>query len=134
MINKRIVLLGSGIIAVVLLALNQIGTFRLCGGQEYGQCMDFAYSLIINFFPFVPLFLFSLITYKMRDEVYRAWLRFAYVWVPLSMVLIFLAPQYSTDWMYPVEKGTVAFLTSALFVIISLILIVWKSVIIRRAN
>lgn len=96
--------------------------------------MDLNYIASVNLLPIIALFLFSLITYKMRDEVYRAWLRFAYVWVPLSIVLIFLSPQYSTDWMYPVEKGTVAFLTSALFVIISLILIVWKSVAIRRAN
>jgi len=96
--------------------------------------MDSAYGLIISFFPFVQLFLFSLITYKMRDEVYRTWLRFAYVWVPLSMVLIFLAPQYSTDWMFPIEKGTVAFLSSLLFVIISLTIITWKSIAIRRTS
>lgn len=92
------------------------------------------YDTIMNLLIFIPLFLFSLITYKMRDEVYRTWLRFAYVWIPLSMGLIFLAPEYSTDWMYPVEKGSVAFLTSLLFVIISLILIIWKSITVRRAN
>ena len=42
------------------------------------------------------------------------------------MVLIFLAPEYSGDWMYPVEKGTVAFFTSIIFVIASIVIIVRK--------
>ncbi len=62
----------------------------------------------------------------MRDEVYRAWLRFSYVWIPLSMLLIFLAPEYTSNRMFPVVKGTVAFFSSLLFVIISPILIAWK--------
>jgi hypothetical protein len=62
----------------------------------------------------------------MRDDVYRAWLRFAYVWIPLSMVGIFFAPEYSTDWMYPVTKSSVAFLSSLTFVIISLVVIGYK--------
>ena len=96
--------------------------------------MDLNYVAGVNLLPVIALFLFSLITYKMRDEVYRAWLRLVYVWIPLSMVLIFFAPQYSTDWMYPVVKSTVAFLTSLLFVVVSLILIAWKSITTRRAS
>src|SRR3989344_3055223 len=119
MISKKTLLWSSGIITAILIILNWIGTFKLCGGQEYGQCMDFSYSLIIGFFPVIPLFILSFITYKMREEVYRAWLRFSYVWIPLSMILIFLAPQYASDWMFPIEKGTVAFFSS-------LLLIIWK--------
>lgn len=80
----------------------------------------------MNLLPIIPLFLLSLITYKMREEVYRTWLRFAYVWIPLSMLLIFLAPEYTADWMYPVVKSTVAFFSSLLFLIISPIIIAWK--------
>ncbi|MBI5004360.1 hypothetical protein HZC00_04660 [Candidatus Kaiserbacteria bacterium] len=40
------------------------------------------------------------------------------------MILIFLAPEYSGDWMYPVTKGTVAFFSSFFFVVISLIIII----------
>jgi len=134
MVSKKILLIVSGIGTVVLFVLNWIGTFKLCGGQEYGQCMDLAYDIMINFLPIIPLFLFSLITYKMRNEVYRAWLRFSYMWIPLSMLLIFLAPEYTSDWMYPVVKGTVAFFTSLLFVIISLLLIAWKFLSTRRSN
>lgn len=90
------------------------------------SCVFFFDPIAENLLPIIPLFLLSLITYKMRDEVYRAWIRFAYVWIPLSMFLILIAPEYSADWMFPIVKGTVAFFSSLLFVIISLIIIVWK--------
>jgi len=134
MINKKILFIVSGVSTVILLVLNWVGTFRLCGGQEYGQCMDLIYAAIINFLPIIPLFLFSIITYKMHDEVYQAWLRFSFVWIPLSMVLIFLSPEYSADWMYPVVKGTVAFFSSLLFIVVSLAVITWKSVATRRTK
>lgn len=134
MISKKLLLVASGIVSVSTIIVGSTGlTYDYCPSINI-PCTDLVYDAIVNLLIFIPLFLFSLITYKMRDEVYRAWLRFAYVWVPFSIVLIFLSPQYSTDWMYPVEKGTVAFLTSALFATISLILIVWKSVAIRRAS
>ena len=116
---KRTILISSGLITVILFVLNTVGTYRLCGGIEYGQCMDTAYAVIIAFFPIIPLFIFSAITYRMRETTYRAWIRFAAVWIPLSMVAVFLAPEYSADWMYPIVKSTVAFFSSLLFAIIS---------------
>jgi hypothetical protein len=65
----------------------------------------------------------------MRDEVYRVWARFAVVWVPFSMILIFLAPEYAGSFgiaLYPITKGSMAFISSLLFVIISLILVILK--------
>src|SRR3989344_4264432 len=124
--SRRYILWSSGIVSGLFLILDFIGTDKLCGGQEHTQCMQVTHSFLIIFLPFLSLFLLSLITYKMRDEVYRAWLRFAQVWIPLSMLLIFLAPEYTSDWMFPVVKGTVAFFSSILFLIISLLLIAWK--------
>ena len=117
---KKNLLILSGLATVVLLVLNGIGTFRLCGGVEYGRCMDVAYMTIINFTPVIPLFLFSLITYWMRDGVYRAWARFSVIWIPLSMIAIFFSPEYSRDWMFPVVKSNVAFFSSLIFTLISL--------------
>ena len=128
MISKKALLIVSGIITAVLVLLDRTGTDTLCRWiQQDTVCMGILYSTIMNFFPIIPLFLFSLITYKMRDEVYHAWLRFAYVWIPLSMLAIFVAPEYSYDWMFPVVKGTVAFFSSLLFLIISLILIAYRA-------
>lgn len=49
-------------------------------------CKPLAYALM----PLLPLLVLSLITYKMRDEVFRAWWNFARWWVPVIIVLTFL--------------------------------------------
>lgn len=116
--------------SVGLIVWNYVGNYRICdfivSGGSAGKCPFILTNIGINLLPIIPLFFFSLITYKMQDEIYRKWLRFAQWWVPLSMLAIFLAPEYSGDWMFPVVKGTVAFFSSLLFVIISFLLIAWK--------
>jgi len=124
MIRKKALLISSGITSLILFFLNGIGTYTLCGEQR-NQCISLVSDTMINLFPVIPFFLLSLITYKMRDEIYRAWLKFSYVWIPLSMVCIFIAPQYTTGWMFPVVKGTVAFFSSIFYLIISLLIILW---------
>jgi len=123
--TKKWILLGSGSLTVILLLVNWIGTFKLCGANEYGSCMDTLASTMITFFPIIPLFIFSLITYKMRKEVFNTWRIFAAVGAPLSMLAILIAPEYGNSFI-PVEKGTVALFSSLLFSIISLGIILWK--------
>lgn len=130
MISKKNLLVTSGITTAILLVWNYVGNYQICDlfakDGSIGNCPFILTNIGTNLLPVIPLFLLSLITYKMRDEVYRAWLRFTLVWVPLSMLAIFLAPEYTNDWMYPVVKGTVAFFSSLLFLLISLLLITWK--------
>lgn len=82
-------------------------------------------TLMIFSLTFLPIFLLSLITYKMRDEVYRAWFKFARIWVPLSIFLILISPEYGHS-LFPIDKGRVSLTMSVLFLLISLILIVIK--------
>jgi len=51
---------------------------------------DFFGQIFFLFLPLLPVFLFSLITYKMRDEVFQAWWRFARFFVPVIMLVTFL--------------------------------------------
>jgi len=124
-------LILTGAVSILLTALNFIGTYKLCGSKGYGACMEVVYDFMVALLPIIPLFIFSLITYKMREGVYRAWWKFARIWIPLSMLAVFVSPSYG-NWMIPIEKGTVAFSSSILFVIISLVLIIWQSVKERR--
>ena len=126
---------------LLVIALGFIVTFfvfafaqeiSLCPAYSYSACMGIFNGLAEALLPVFPLFLFSLITYKMREEVYQAWFRFVRWWIPLSVLLIFIAPEYSHDWLYPIEKGSVVFLTSAIFLIVSLLIIVAKYISLRR--
>ena len=54
-----------------------------CDIQEDG----FLVSVLYFFAPLLPILLLSLITYKMHDEVFRAWWRFARWWVPVIIAV-----------------------------------------------
>lgn len=125
---KKIVLIISFIFSLFLFIISIKGTYYYCGGV-YGICVEMFHLFSLVFFPILSLFLFSLVTYFMREEIFQVWWKFARVWIPLSMIAIILAPSYASDFMFPVDKGRVAFFASSLFLLTSLILIIrtkWK--------
>lgn len=83
------------------------------------------------FYIFSSLFLVSIITYKMREEVFKLWLKFTYVWVPLTILLVLISPEYGNSF-FPIVKGSVSFFMSCLFLLISLIIIISKSLSLRK--
>ncbi len=74
----------------------------------------------------LSVFFLSVAAYKLPDDIYAPWFKFARWWVPLSMFLILISPQYSTNFMDPIEKGSVAFAMSAIFLVASIGIIVVK--------
>lgn len=72
--------------AVLLLVSSTCNGSNWCSIQE-----DDIFGLILfSFAPLAPLFLFSVITYRMKDEVFRAWWGFARWWVPVIIVATLL--------------------------------------------
>ena len=98
------------------------------GGKCYNVHWCHAYLnnllnlIAIVFLPFLPLFLFSLITYFMRNEVYQAWWKLTRFWIPLSIFLVLLMPEDNGAFL-PIDKGHVAILMSGLFAVLSTIII-----------
>ena len=106
---------------------------------EQGRCWRFWDSLDIIapiIFPWPLVFIFSLLTYKMHEKVFRAWLHFAYWWVPLSIILTLITPDGGGGWGIPnlISREIVAITSSSLFAIISLIIIIWKYLATRRST
>lgn len=120
-VTKKRLLLTSGILTSLFVIIDVIGTDRLCG-VEHTDCMANPHSFFGIFIPILPLFLFSLITYKLPERVYRTWSRFALWWIPLSMLLILVVPSYDGS-LVPVDKGRTALATSLFFLIISLTIV-----------
>jgi hypothetical protein len=121
---KRKILLLTFILGVTILASGLLEPFKLCGA-EWRKCMDINYAFGLAGLIFAPLFFFSLITYFMKEEVFRAWLRFSTIWVPLTMVCTLLAPDYSQS-LLPIVKGSVSFFMSLAYSVLSVIIILTK--------
>lgn len=77
---------------------------------------------------FPSLFILSVTTYFLHEKVFRAWLHFAYWWIPLSVFFTLVTSKSGAGWGVGLswEKGTTSFIFSSLFAIISLLLIIWK--------
>lgn len=129
--NKKVLVASSGIISVAtVLALYY--SENICGISNI-TCID---TLIVSLIPVLPVFIFSLITYFMRDSVYKAWARFAVVWVPVSMLLILMTPEASGGGFGPAlsfGKSDTALIVSALFILISAGIIVVQYIRTRRS-
>jgi len=118
---KKIIFTSSlfgSVLFLLFLFATQIGLCRFINVS----CTYFFDPLAEIVFIFFPLFLFSVITYRMKEVVINRWLKFVYIWVPLTVILVFLAPEYDSS-LLPLEKGTVALTMSGLFVFISLLII-----------
>jgi len=87
--NKKSVLWVSGIAggAFVLLLLALL--YNFCGIYRT-ICKEVFSSIVYPFSPLPFVFILSLITYKMRDEVFQAWWRFARWFVPVIILVTFL--------------------------------------------
>lgn len=77
--------IGGGLFIFLLLSL----LYGFCGSYRH-VCKDIYTPIAYLFFSFPFLFLLSLITYKMRDEVFRAWWSFVRWWVPVIIVTTLL--------------------------------------------
>jgi hypothetical protein len=128
--TKKNILIFSAVISTILLIANFIGNVRICtkGGVENYSCLDMLSSIEVIFLPIFAILVFSLITYKMRDEVFRLWLRFVYWWIPFSMFLTLITPNANGGYFVSLwDNEMTAIFSSFIFVIVSTILIIYKS-------
>ncbi len=75
---------------------------------------------------FLILFLFSLITYKLRNEVFMVWRNFSLWFIPLAMFLMLITPDHGGGMLLPTGRAIVGMILPFLYVLISLIIIGWK--------
>lgn len=98
----------------------------ICPSTSYSTCGQVSNMFAEFLMPTLPFALVFAISSYLNKEAVNSWFKFAIVWVPLSMLAILIAPEYSTDFLFPVEKSNVAFISSALFLLISVLIIGWK--------
>ncbi len=87
--TNKIVLGVSGIVGGLFIFFLLALLYNFCG--PYRQiCKDIYTPIAYVAFSFPFVFLLSLITYRMRDEVFRAWWNFARWWVPVIILVTYL--------------------------------------------
>jgi hypothetical protein len=126
--KKNVFFLGLGSLSILVIFASLM-SMDMC--YQNRSCHEFFVSLITRtfiliLFPFISIFSLSLITYKMRDEIFAAWISFAVWWVPISILAILLTPTDDGGSFSIPLKGPLAFFCAAALFVISLILITYK--------
>lgn len=131
-LTKKNVLIISSFFSLVFLVLLFLVIENLCGiySRDCKNIFGFTTGFV---FPFPIVFLFSLITYKMRDEVFQAWIKIARWWVLASILLVLIMPSDNGPFL-PLDKGHVAVLMSVLFTTASIVSILEVTVRLRSKN
>jgi len=141
--TKKTVFLTSLVGTLVAYVLTDPLRFGFCRniytfGESVG-CLDELvpmFGLVIGLFA-VTLLILSAITYFLKEEVFRTWLRFAYWWIPVSIVLIYLAKDSSGGGFgipNVLDQEFVSLILASLFALISLLLIAYKYFASRRSE
>lgn len=85
---------------------------------------DFLGQILFLFAPLLPIFLLSLVTYKMRDEVFHAWWGFARWWAPIIVVATILLNNLGGGGTLGMNKDFTAFILIILYSILGIVSLV----------
>ena len=138
MISKRIVFWVSFLLSLIFAGMLWIDNIiDYC--HLHGWClwlMDLRSSFGIYLVIFPVIFFFSLITYWMRDEVFKTWFNFSIFYIPLFVLFSIFLMNNTSGGGYIISGGYFAalilFFFLALYFLISLILITVKYILLRR--
>ena len=130
MYNKVLTKRNTLFFGLIGLTISLIDVFYFSFCAHYTTCdkyfdpIHFVAQLLIIA---LPTLLISLLTYKMREEVFRAWMIFAIWWVPLTILLTLAgSSQQSQSLPFPSEKGIIDIGMTLVFTIVSVIIILMK--------
>jgi hypothetical protein len=123
--TKKIVLVTALLMVAFVFVVNNPIMFGFCQNiSDYGTgtkyCSDASFGVpeavsLLGLFLGSFLLLLSLITYKMREEVFRAWWGFARWWVPVIIVVTLLLNNASGGGTLGMDRDFTAFILIVLY-------------------
>lgn len=130
--TKKNVLSVSGIVTLFILFLFMLGsdfcyTNPACYGFTKSRVFDALNddNVMITFI-FIPLFLLSLITYRMPDDVFRAWWNFARFMVPIIVLATLLVNMMPSGGGFFNMDGLIYLLVLAPLYALLILVSLWK--------
>ena len=128
------------IVSALLMVTTRLGEY--CGVYSEtcpvsGFFDDIVFSVLEPLFFFSgSIFMVSIFLFFTRDEVFSAWLKFAKRWLPLSILLIVISPTDGSSAFFPAlfSKELTSMWMSGIFFIISLIIIIYKFLTLKKSR
>lgn len=129
-LTKKNTLIAELVAIIFLLLFYWFGSSSYCGNgncdlffEQFGGVMQYLYLGPL-------LLIFSLITYSLKTEVFKAWIGFTVLWIPLSVLVAILSPGSDGGYGWVANtfsaRDKVLIASILLFIPISLIIITYK--------
>ena len=137
--TKKNVFIASLIGGVIMILFIFLSETHICY-EQWNWCRvnlwDLMKKITPFLLPFLPIFFCSLITYKLRDAVFNAWLKGTAVMLPIMLFFILRSSEGAYGGALAsamtVTRAEAALQLSLIYFIFSLILIAYKSFAIRK--
>lgn len=78
------------------------------------------------FLIFIPIFLFSFILFKLNSSVFEKWKKFTLIYLFIYIVIYLLSPTQGDGFIW-FQRETVSLFGSVIYLVLSLLLILYKS-------
>jgi len=125
------------IITFIIGVSGTIAGYAIFYPHKYGLCISSEKNCIFSqfkktlaeplFFLALSLVLVSIFLFFVNDNIFKKWLRIAIIWFIINIALITISPTYTGGWInFGPTKELVSIWMGVLFVIISLVLIIWQ--------
>lgn len=126
--TKRNVLVGSLFLAILPYVFTALGKTTNCNPAG---CGGFGSDFFFVVFPLAVIIAAgTLLIYMLRDEVFKLWIRLAFVWSVVAGVWIALTPHNTQYALNIDQKPMLVFSLSLAFIFGSLLVILIKSVLV----
>jgi hypothetical protein len=129
-INKKVVLIGSGIMALLFFLAIYYPNF-LCQEPNDVSCSSFYEYFWMYTVLFVPVFIFSFITYFLQEKTFLVWRKFTFWWIVVIFLIVFILPGYSRNSLIVNSKETFVWFSIGAYIFFSSVLIIYKSIKLR---
>lgn len=125
-LKKRAILLIGLFGVIVFLASVFNRELGICGAKDWG-CWDMLeYPWMLGTF-FIPLFVFSLVTYFMQEQIFQSWRKTTFIFFGIFLILFLISPRHP-DSMSPIpSKEVVVWYVVGLYSLFSTSLLAVKS-------
>ena len=132
LLTKKNILISSlaTVVAVLFLGIME----QKCYENVHSSCWQYWDKIPESFqvlYLAFPILLFSLITYKLRDEVFETWIKLTKWWVIGTAVLVLIAPAQGHS-LLPVTKEIISIFSAGIYALISTVVVISKSVILKQ--
>ena len=124
--RKKLVFVGFISSFVFLFLIPREILSKICPTNN-SICIDsFNYLLLVLMFG-VMLFLFSIISFFVKDIVFDSWKKITFIYLFIYLFIIIVTPWYAGDGFFHIQKDLIAAGFLIFYFIFSLIFIIYKS-------